>query len=351
MDITDDIEEQIQWISGEGSNSTIVLSSRVRLARNLAGFPFPTRAPETTRQDVLNRIKEAVKDLEERYDLGFVSLSDLSPLTVGRLVETHLISPYHAQPGPARGLVLRRNGTLSIMVNEEDHLRIQGFLAGLQLPEAWNLLNAMDDELEARLDFAFSEQWGYLTACPTNVGTAMRCSTMLHLPALAMTNMLQNVAHSIQQLGMVFRGLFGEGTEGRGSFFQLSNQITLGQTEEDLVGKISGVTLQLVEQEISAREKLLQDFPMQLEDRLWRAHAILREARIITGYEALELLSLVRMGTSLGVLPELPLPLQNRLLLWTRPAILQHRYGEEPDPHRRDALRAKFIRETLANAA
>ncbi len=341
-----------KWMEGKGPYASIVISSRVRLARNLVDYPFPHLQNKETGKKVAFLVRDAVRDPQFRQKVGgvdFVFLNELSPLDRMVLVEKHLISPQHAaDEGPERGLALSDDEAVSIMVNEEDHLRIQVLHPALQLEEAWELASSVDDALESRLEYAFDERYGYLTCCPTNVGTGLRASVMVHLPAVAMTNQANRLFTALSKLGFVVRGLYGEGTEARGNLFQVSNQITLGPSEEEIIGNLASVCRQIIEQEEMAREKLRRDALTQLEDMVFRSYGILSNAYIISSEEAMVHLSNVRLGLDMGLLRNVNIRKLNELLVEIRPAFLQKLAGEEIDAFRRDFKRAEIIRNALA---
>lgn len=343
-----------KWMDGSGPASDIALSSRVRLARNVEGLPFTHQASDGQAMEVLRLAREAVAELNRFGFLGrveFVPLSDVPPLERHVLVEKHLISPQQAQDVRHKAVAISADESVSIMVNEEDHFRIQCLSPGLQLDEAWGLANRVDDALEQKMDFAFSERRGYLTACPTNVGTGMRVSVMMHLPALVVTNQAQRVFHTASQLGLAVRGLYGEGTEAIGNIFQVSNQITLGRTEEEIISHLKAVVTQVIEHERQAREALRRDSRLHLEDKVWRAYGLLSNARIMTSEEAMRLLSDVRLGVDLNLIQKLSRRTLNEFLVLTRPAFLQKLAGHDLSPHERDVRRAAIIRQRLGGAA
>ncbi|CFX03508.1 ATP:guanido phosphotransferase, bacterial [Syntrophomonas zehnderi OL-4] len=340
----------VTWMDGDAENGDIVISSRIRLARNLREIPFPHLLDQAKGEDCLKIIKGAWQE-SPAYQQGQMELETfdhLSSLDRQMLVEKHLISPGHAETNSSfRGVVLNQDGSLSTMINEEDHLRIQCLLPGLQLDECYTLAQGLDDELESQLEYAFDERRGYLTACPTNVGTGLRASVMLHLPAMQMTGQTNQILQNIGQLGMTVRGLYGEGTEVAGNFFQMSNQITMGQTEEEICTHLRAITVQLVEQERLLRERLQVDLKYQLEDKIGRAYGILSHARIINSNEALSLLSDVRLGIDMGILQGIKPNDLNELVVAIRPAHLQKRAEEEMDATGRDIKRAQVIQEKL----
>ncbi len=339
------------WMAPTGPESDMVLSSRVRLARNLAEVAFPHGMTAEQAQRVVDRVEEAVRELNRQKGLGhftFIPLGVVPPLERQVLVEKHLISPQQVQQAEGRAVAIRDDEAVSIMVNEEDHLRIQCLAPGLGLDEALELCNRVDDALEKKLDYAYCEERGYLTACPTNVGTGLRASAMLHLPALVHSNQAGRVFGAIAKLGLAVRGFFGEGTEALGNIFQVSNQITLGQAEEEIVANLKGVSRQIIDQERQARETFLRDHRPQLEDRVHRSLGLLRHARVMSSQEAMQLLSDVRLGVAMGLVEGVRLETLNELMVLIRPAYLQKLAGGELDPFQRDWRRAALIREKLA---
>lgn len=339
-----------RWMNGKGPEGDIVLSSRVRLARNLEGTPFPHRMQEEDGNKVLAGVRLAVEKMnnEKKWPkLEFTRLDELSPNEREILVEKHLISPQHATKSRFGAVVLSDDETISIMVNEEDHLRLQILLPGLKVTEAWELANKLDDGLEQTLDIAYDEKRGYLTACPTNVGTGLRASVMMHLPGLVLTKQIGGLVNAIGQFGLTVRGLYGEGTEAAGNIFQISNQITLGRSEEEIINNLLAVVKQIIQQERQARERLRQEWGEQLSDKIWRSYGILRYAQMITSQEAINLLSNVRLGVDLGLLQGVESTVLNELMVLMRPAYLQKLAGKELSPMERDVRRAKLIRERL----
>ena len=247
-----------EWLSGDGPNRQIVVSSRVRLARNLREKPFPGWAKKAERLDVMRLVKDAVEHLPEMAESYSENLEALSPLEKQVLVERHLISREHAAKGVGSAVVTNAQQSLSVMINEEDHLRMQAIRCGLQLDKVFEMINRVDTELEQMLDFAFDPELGFLTACPTNVGTGMRASAMLHLPGLVMSDQINKIINSVNKIGLAVRGLHGEGTEAMGNLFQVSNQTTLGETEEEIIGRLTRVIEQIIEHEQNARALLAQ---------------------------------------------------------------------------------------------
>lgn len=340
----------VRWMDSPEGNRDIAISSRVRLARNINGIPFPHLLDQTSGMNILEQIKSARQNSTGSVlpAMEIVSFDQLSTIDRQILAEKHLISPGHAQSDwPSRAVMLNGDGSLAAMINEEDHLRVQCLLPGLQLKECFARVQELDDELEQQLDYAFDENRGYLTACPTNVGTGMRASVMLHLPAIQMSGQMNQVLHNIGQLGLVVRGLYGEGSEPVGNFFQISNQITLGQTEEDICNYLQDLTEQIVEQESLLRGQLQKDLQYQLEDKVGRAYGILSNARVIASDEALTLFSDVRLGVDLHIIKGISLGTLNELMVNVRPAHLQKLGGREMNVLERDIRRAEVIKGKL----
>lgn len=341
----------IHWMDAQGvRESDIVISCRVRLARNLDKVPFPHLLNSESGAKCWKAMEEAMarSSYEELKNMDWLAFDQLGDLERQILVEKHLISPNHAGSSDGyRGLLVNKDGSLAIMVNEEDHLRIQCLLPGLQLEECFKQVVKIDDAFEEALDFAFDDHIGYLTSCPTNVGTGMRASVMLHLPALSISGQAAYIFQNISQLGMTVRGLYGEGTEALGNFYQLSNQVTLGQTEGDINSNLAAITEQIVEQERLLRAKLGNELKYKLEDRVGRAYGILTNARLMTSNEALGLLSDVRMGADMNIIPGIRIDRLNELVVAIRPAHLQKKAGRAMDATQRDVERAAVIKEKL----
>ena len=337
-----------KWMEGTGPDADIVISSRVRLARNIRKMPFPPLASDEQREKVLQAAKDVIRN-SRLQESGFemLEINALPPVLRQVLVEKHLISPLLARENRFSALMLRKDEIISIMVNEEDHFRIQCLLPGLQLEKAWQETSGYDDILESYLDYAFDEEKGYLTACPTNVGTGLRASVMLHLPALAITQQINRILSAVSQVGLAVRGIYGEGTEMTGNLLQISNQITLGQSEEEIWQNLYSVTRQLINQEKNAREHLLNEGREKLGDRAGRAYGILKNAWMIDSKEAMQLLSDVRLGVDLGLLKGVPLKILNELLVLTRPGCLQYLKDKNLNPYERDLERAMQIQKCL----
>lgn len=336
-----------EWLSGDGPHHQIVVSSRVRLARNLRNFSFPGWAKKTERLQILETIKPRVEELPEMQEAYAVYSQDLTALEKQVLVERHLISREHAAKGVGSAVVMNRRQTLSIMVNEEDHLRMQAIRSGLQLKNVFKMIDKADTELEQRLDFAYHQQLGYLTACPTNVGTGMRASAMVHLPALVLSEQINQVIQAVNKIGLAVRGLYGEGTEALGNLFQVSNQTTLGEKEEDIINRLNKVIEQIIEHEQNARQLLLQKRSTTLLDHVGRGYGILRHAHSMNSKEALSHLSSLKLAIDLGFFPEEWRVPVDELFMETQPAHLQKGSQQKLAAEERDALRSDIIRVKL----
>lgn len=334
----------MSWYEKIGAEQDTVVSTRVRLARNLAGIPFPSHMNEEQSLEVLSLVSGAI--LDRVPDFTLYKMEELSDLEKNILLEEHLISPELLRGSLHRGVLINGDRTVSIMINEEDHIRLQCILPGLDIDAAWDTADKMDTLLGESLTFAFHEKAGYLTSCPTNVGTGMRASAMVHLPALTLTGNLSNLLNAVGKLGMTVRGLYGEGSEACGNFYQISNQRTLGMTEEELLSRFTSVIRELCTKERDVREKLRESGNLSLEDRIGRAWGILTNARMLSGKEFMNLYSDVSLGKNLGILPDVPEHLTS-LLVFTQPANLCKKEGKILPPERRDALRADFLRQFL----
>lgn len=336
-----------EWLRGLGPESDIVLSSRIRLARNLTGYLFSDRLEAKDQQRLISEVKEAAAVTPMLKDIYVVEYKQLKELDRQFFLERHLISREHATEKGDKALIVSKNEVISIMILEEDHLRCQVFQSGLNLIEAWRLMDRIDSQLEVKLPFSFHPTLGYLTACPTNVGTGLRASCMLHLAGLMMTKQVNKVLQALSKLNLAARGFFGEGTQASGNFFQFSNQLTLGQNENEVVDGLERVMRQVVEHEKEARQYLLEKRRGKVEDQIWRAVGSLKSARLMTSTEALGLLSLARLGVDLGFILNLSKANLNALFLFTQPAHLQKLSGSELSSSERDQKRAELIRTRL----
>ena len=372
MELTDISNDINEWFDGSGPLADIVISSRIRLARNLAGYKFLSRCSNSEKSEILDKLRDVMMSLDLGDKVFYVSVDKAPTLNKHFLVERHLISRHHAFGKGPRGVVIAEREFFTAMINEEDHLRIQVLKAGCQLSDCARQINRIDDMIEKKVDFAFSPRYGYLTACPTNVGTGIRVSVMLHLPALKMTGQIEKFFNAARDMNLAVRGLFGEGTEAASDLYQLSNQATLGVTEPEIVSRFEKTIIpEIIEYENAARSQLLSKQSDVLDDKISRAMALLQNAHLISSQEALFLLSHLRLGINMhehmgastpaieklraicgaGNDPDkasaLSIATINRLFMLTLPAHLQLNYGKPLDPTHRDALRAQIIRSAL----
>src|SRR3954447_4494905 len=348
MNLKDLTTQAGEWLRGVGPMSEIVISSRIRLARNIAGQRFLTRMTRHQRQATENKVRETILAAQLSPETLYVDLESAPEVDRQLLVERHLISKQHASSEGARGVAIGESETLSIMVNEEDHLRIQVLRSGLQLEEAWEQINAIDDKLESKLDFAFHPRFGYLTACPTNVGTGIRVSVMLHLPALKLTGEIEKVFRAAKDMRLAVRGLYGEGTEATGDFYQISNQTTLGKSEEEFISDFKHLVIpKIIDYEHQARRLLVKERTVALDDKVFRALGALRFARLISSEDTLGFLSHLRLGVNLERLKDIDLRTINELFLLSQPAHLQKVQGKKLEGDVRRAARAEYIRSRL----
>ncbi len=347
MKVNDFISQPGEWLRGTGPNSNIVMSSRIRLARNIDAVAFPNRATKKTSNEILSTVRGAMDQVDYFKNFSYFRINELENLDRQFLIERHLMSREHASQGEGKALIVSKEEILSVMINEEDHLRIQVMQSGLNLFECWNIISMIDDKLSTKLHFAFLPEWGYLTSCPTNTGTGLRGSVMLHLPALVMTKQINKVLAAVAKLSFTSRGFYGEGTQASGNFFQISNQISLGHSESDIIQNLNGLIRQVIEQEEQARQALYMQNRPVLEDKICRSFGILRSAHIISSQETAELLSMVRLGIDMGILSDLQKKNINELFIMIQPAHLQKLEGKKLSSQERDIKRAKLIRERL----
>ena len=331
----------------EGPSNKIVWSSRVRLARNITNTPFPGWAKKSVRVDAFQKIRKNVLKLNKMKGSFETEMDQLSTLEKQILVERHFISREHAAKSNGSGLVLSKDESISVMINEEDHLRMQALLPGLQIKDAWLTIDKFDSQLEKGLEFAYSKKQGYLTACPTNLGTGIRVSAMLHLPGLVLSEQINQIIQAVNKLGLAVRGLYGEGTEALGNVFQVSNQMTLGETEGDIVERLNKVLLQIVDHEENARIKLIDSKPKMLYNHIGRAYGILANAHSISSKETMNLLSLLRLGMDMQMFPGTSQALINELIIITQPAHLQKANDGKLSAEKRDLLRSDLLRSRL----
>ena len=334
-----------------GPNDRIVMSSRVRLARNLREASFPGWAKKPERVKILETVLPAVSALPEMADSFAEAMDNLTALDKQILVERHLISREHAAKNVGSGIVLNREESFCVMINEEDHLRMQALRPGFQIREAWNAIDRLDSALEKKLNFAFDNELGYLTACPTNLGTGIRVSAMLHLPGLVLAEQINPIIQSVNKLGLAVRGLYGEGTEALGNIFQVSNQMTLGESETTIVERLEKVLSQIIEHEENARQTLLEKKPKTVFNHVGRAYGVLANAHSISSKETMNLLSLLRLGIDLGSFPGTERALVDELFLTTQPAHLQKQISDKLSAEERDLIRADMVRERLKDVS
>ena len=336
------------WFKQKGPESDVVVSSRVRLARNLSRYPFPFKMDEKQQKEVIEKVVFAVKkDNERTYRVYDIKNMDL--ITKVSLVEKHLISRDMAQAQNFRALIISEEQNVSLMVNEEDHIRLQCILPGMQISEAWKLCDTVDTVIEKEVDYAFDKNLGYLTSCPTHLGTGIRSSVMLHRPALTMTGYVGRIFEACSKLGVAVRGLYGENSEASGDMFQISNQVTLGQNEEEIVKSIENIATQIISQERMLREELYKQNKTRFEDKIMRSYGIIRNARIMSSEEAMKLLSDVRLGVYMGIIKDIRPETLNEMLVAIQPASLQKRCKTDLNPEQRDIIRAEVLRNIFSN--
>jgi protein arginine kinase len=336
------------WLNAAGEESEIVLSSRVRLARNLHGHRFTHNAEQNELAEIMEKTRSAASDTKTFSDGSFIHMGKVSSLDRQFLAERHLVSREFLFNSTNRGLVVNSNEDVCLMINEEDHIRMQAFSAGFSLKRAFDQVDRLDTELTPRLSYAFSDRFGYLTACPTNVGTGLRASVLIHLPGLVHSKEINKLLDSLRKLNHSIRGLYGEGTDVMGNFFQLSNAVTLGNPESTIVNNLGEVVTKVIGYEKKARELLFSKARSLLEDKVWRAYGLLKYARSVSTKEALSLVSAVRMGVGVGIITDLDIRKLNELLVFIQPAHLQRLAGTRMEAQERDIARAEYIRKVLA---
>lgn len=336
------------WMKAEEVESNIVLSSRVRLARNLNFMPFPDRLNEEDARRAISTIEEAFfKGPEATEEYRSVYLWEQNEIENKIFLEKHLISPKHLSNADKAAVILNNDETVSIMLNEEDHIRLQTISAGFNLEETYEVANNLDNILEEDLVFAYDEKLGYLTACPTNLGTGLRASVMIHLPALSINNELNSLFNAVTKVGMTIRGVYGEGSKSEGALFQISNQLTLGLSEKDIIDNLKAVVNQVINQEELCRNQMLKIYKYELKDKIFRSLGLLKTAVLLDSKESLNLLSNVRMGVEMGIIKDVSRAVLSSLLVETKPAALQHIFGKELSNKERDFNRANHIRERI----
>jgi protein arginine kinase len=335
------------WLSGTGDEALVVLSSRVRLARNVAGCTYPSSADLETRKRIVGYFDSSATRSQLLGAGMYCKATDIAPIDKDFLVERHLISPVFLDGDLSKALLIGHGELVSVMVNEEDHLRIQALSAGLDCEGAFAQAMKYEAEIGRYLEYDYDPDFGYLTACPTNAGTGMRASVLIHLPGLVLTRDIDKVISRITRSGLLVRGFYGEGSDVLGNLFQISNQNTLGISEADILAQIMRVTREIIAEEAAARQRLVDEAADMIEDKIWRAFGILKHARVLTSDEVMNLLSAVRLGHAMKIIDFLNASLINEILLLSQPAHLQKFYGHEMDPARRDFVRAQMVRDKL----
>lgn len=341
--------DRAELTQGSKKGSPVVLSTRVRLARNLADIPFPERATSAQRSDILSRCAEHIGDLKQMKSGAFFDVSQLSDLEKQVLVERHLISRELCESDEGTGVMINKDQTCSVMINEEDHLRIQFLKTGFNLNSIWKQINNFDSDLEKSLDVAFSLEFGFLTACPTNLGTGLRASVMMHLPGLVISEQMERVIRAVNQLGITVRGLFGEGSDATGHVFQISNQQTLGESEGEIINRLGNVLKTIIDHEINARFKYVEENRAKLLDKIGRAFGVLQNVHFLTSNEAMNLLSLMRLAVDFNMLPEANRSDVDRLFIECQPGHIQYAAQEGIEPELRDIARASKLREEFSH--
>jgi protein arginine kinase len=347
MSIRSLLKKRGELTHGSSTKCPIVMSTRIRLARNLAQFPFPGWAKKTQKEEILGRCLEVAARIPKIKNPTALRIDELSELERQILFERHLISRELSNEPEGAGVIISQNQACSIMINEEDHLRIQVLKNGLNFKRSWNFITSIDTLLEESLDYAYSKQLGYLTACPTNVGTGLRASVMLHLPGLVISGQMGKVVRAVNQLGIAVRGIFGEGSDASGSFFQISNQQTLGETETEILKRLNSVMTTIIEREEDAREKILEDDHCKVFDKIGRAYGVLKNGHLLSSSEAMNRLSLIRLAIDIGSIEEQSRLLVDRLFIECQPGHIQFKVNKEIEPNQRDVLRATYMREAF----
>lgn len=343
------VKKPASWLAGDGTQSGIVLSSRIRLARNVSGCSFPSVSTAEDREKVISFARSAIEKSPNLKNGKFLLWNEVSDLDRTLLMERHLVSPEFMRGVDSRALFISQEEIVSIMINEEDHLRIQVIQSGLEIRDTYCIAEKIDDDLGQSLQFDFDPDFGFLTACPTNVGTGIRASILIHLPGLVLTREIEKVISQITKVGLTVRGFYGEGTDVLGNLFQISNQTSLGRSEEDIIESLEKVTKQIIEYETNSRSTLFEDAREQIEDKIWRAYGILKNARSLTSEEVMNLLSAIRLGLSMGSIDLLPLSTINEVLILSQPAHLQKYFQKDMDSGERDIKRAELVRGKLEN--
>ncbi len=332
-----------KWYQQSGAEGDVVISTRIRLARNLTGVPFPAGLSAERRREVAERVREALKAHDTAHDYDFLQMNAMTRHDALSMVEHHLISPEFSRCEEGSALLLKKDESVSMMINEEDHLRIQVMRPGMDLDEAYRIADSLDTTLDETLHFAFDDRLGYLTQCPTNLGTGMRASIMLHLPALQEHGAIQQMANTVSKLGLTIRGLYGEGSKPEGAIYQLSNQVTLGISEQAAIQNLKGIAAQIIREERAGREELSRN--PRFEDLVWRSFGLLKTARLLSGNEFMNLISNLRVGVALGLVTDITLDTISGLICDAQPATMMAAARRDMEPGERDIERARMVRE------
>lgn len=335
----------MKWYQQSGKEGDVVISTRIRLARNLSDMPFPASLNAERKNEISQRVHDALNKEGFSSEYDFLQMHSMVPRDAMSLVERHLISPEFAKCEKGSSLLLKKDESVSIMVNEEDHLRLQVMRPGFNLDEAYKEADSLDTRLDGQLHFAFDDRLGYLTQCPTNLGTGMRASIMLHLPALQERGAIQPLANTVSKLGLTIRGLYGEGTKPEGAIYQLSNQVTLGISEQAAIENLKGIANQIIREERSGREQLRND--PRFEDMVWRSLGLLETARLLSHDEFMKLISNLRIGVALGIVKDIGLDTISGMICEAQPATIMANARRDMEPSERDIERAKMVRENL----
>ncbi len=328
----------------KGPELDVAVSSRIRLARNFADIPFSIKMSAKHQNDLIKRMQEIISGYTVYGKLMYADMNSMHQVDRVSLVERHLISPDLAETRGNSGAFINENENVSIMVNEEDHIRIQAIFSGILLEKAYMVCNDIDSKIAEKADYAFDDKYGYLTSCPTNIGTGMRASVMLHLPALVMTGYIKSILESCTKLGVAVRGIYGENSEAVGDMFQVSNQITLGRQEEETIAGIDGICKQIIDREKDLRYQMYKQDLYRFEDRIFRSYGLLMNARVLSSQECFKLLSDVRLGVSMGIINNIGIPVLNEILVMSQPATLQKMAGNQLSQDERDIKRAELVR-------
>ena len=347
MKLSELLDSSTGWLKGNGPRDNIVLSTRVRIARNLKGRVYTGRATDAEMEETLKGAMDGIKKSGVLGDALFLMLKDVDELDRKFFVERHLMSREHSENTAYKGVVVGEKEISSVMVNEEDHIRLQVMMTGFNIMKTWKTIDDVENKISKFLEFDYSPRFGYLTSCPTNTGTGLRASCMLHLSALVMTGQIENVFDGISKLGMTIRGFYGEGTKAIGDFFQISNQVALGHSEMDILDNLERIINKIIEREEDTRRNMFSTKKGEMVDRVERSLETLRTARIITSSETIKLLSTIRLGIDMGIVSDIGLSGVNEMLLLSQPAHLQKSSGNKAQPYERDIKRADFIRKKL----